>query len=248
MIALITGASSGLGRDFALKLSSCGYNLILVARNKRKLEELSKKINTKVYIEALDLSSKENCIKLFKKYKNIDLLINNAGFGLFGYFDKTNLDVELNMIDLNIRAVHILTKLYLQEMIKKDKGKILNVASSAAFLPGPLMNTYYSTKSYVFKLTMAIYEELRRLKSNVKVSVLCPGPVNTNFNSVANVKFSFKSLSSKYVTSYALKKLKKNKLIIIPGISSKLGYIGCKILPLKLQLMIDYNIQKGKEK
>lgn len=248
MIALITGASSGLGRDFALKLSSYGYDLILVARNKRKLEELSKNINTKVYIEALDLSSKENCIKIFNKYKNIDLLINNAGFGLFGYFDKTNLDVELNMIDLNIRAVHILTKLYLQEMIKKDKGKILNVASSAAFLPGPLMNTYYSTKSYVFKLSLAIYEELRRVKSNVKISVLCPGPVNTNFNTVANVKFSFKSLSSKYVASYALKKLKKNKLIIIPGISSKLGYIGCKILPLKLQLMIDYNIQKGKEK
>ena len=209
MKALITGASSGLGKDFAVKLSNMGYDLILVSRNKKELEKVANNVKTKVQIEILDLSSKENCIKLFNKHKNIDLLINNAGYGLFGEFSKTSLDKELNMIDLNINAVHILTKLYLQEMIKKDEGRILNVASTAAFLPGPLMSTYYSTKSYVYSLTTAIFEELRRIKSNVKISVLCPGPVNTNFNNIAEVNFSIKGLSSDYVTSYAINKMFK---------------------------------------
>ena len=248
MIALITGASSGLGKDFAINLSNLGYDIILVARNKKKLEQVSKECKTKTFIEALDLSIPENCKKIFKKYKNIDLLINNAGFGEFGNFASSNLDSELEMIDLNIKAVHILTKLYLKQMIKKDSGRILNVASSAAFLPGPLMSTYYSTKSYVFKLTTAIFEELRRIKSNVKVHVLCPGPVDTNFNDVAGVNFSMKSLSSNYVTSYALKKMFKNKLVIIPGFVNKLGTLGSKILPLKFVLKVDYNIQKKKER
>ena len=248
MIALITGASSGLGKDFAINLSNLGYDIILVARNKKKLEQVSKECKTKTFIEALDLSIAENCKKIFKKYKNIDLLINNAGFGEFGNFASSNLDSELEMIDLNIKAVHILTKLYLKQMIKKDSGRILNVASSAAFLPGPLMSTYYATKSYVFKLTTAIFEELRRIKSNVKVHVLCPGPVDTNFNEVAGVNFSMKSLSSNYVTSYALKKMFKNKLVIIPGFVNKLGALGSKILPLKFVLKVDNNIQKKKER
>ena len=248
MKALITGASSGLGKDFAVKLSNMGYDLILVSRNKKELEKVANNVKSKVQIEILDLSSKENCIKLFNKHKNIDLLINNAGYGLFGEFSKTSLDKELNMIDLNINAVHILTKLYLQEMIKKDKGRILNVASTAAFLPGPLMSTYYSTKSYVYSLTTAIFEELRRIKSNVKISVLCPGPVNTNFNNIAEVNFSIKGLSSDYVTSYAINKMFKNKLVIIPGFTNKLAKMACKISSLKLQLKVDYRIQKRKGK
>ena len=248
MKALITGASSGLGKDFAVKLSNMGYDLILVSRNKKELEKVANNVKSKAQIEILDLSSKENCIKLFNKHKNIDLLINNAGYGLFGEFSKTSLDKELNMIDLNINAVHILTKLYLQEMIKKDEGRILNVASTAAFLPGPLMSTYYSTKSYVYSLTTAIFEELRRIKSNVKISVLCPGPVNTNFNNIAEVNFSIKGLSSDYVTSYAINKMFKNKLVIIPGFTNKLAKMACKISSLKLQLKVDYRIQKRKGK
>lgn len=248
MKALITGASSGIGKDLAINLSNMGYDIILVARKENKLKEVSKLCNTKTEIYVTDLSVEENCKKLFSDHKDIDILVNNAGFGLFGEFKDTDLDKELNMIDLNIKAVHILTKLYLNEMIRKDSGKILNVTSTAAFLPGPLMNTYYSTKSYVFKLTTALFEELRRIKSNVKVSVLCPGPVNTNFNNVAGVSFSMKSLSSKYVAKYAIKKMFKNKLVIIPGFKNKLGVIGCKFLPLKWLLKIDYNIQKKKEK
>ena len=248
MKALITGASSGLGKDFAIKLSNLGYDLILVSRNKNALKKVSKLCKTNVEIEDLDLSLEKNCKLLFNKYRGVDILINNAGFGLFGNFYETNLDKEINMIDLNVKAVHILTKLYLKQMIKKDSGRILNVASSAAFLPGPLMSTYYSTKSYVFKLTAAIYEELKQIKSNVKVSILCPGPVDTNFNNVANVSFSVKSLSSDYVTNYAIKKMFKNKLVIIPGVMSKIGAFGCKFAPLKLLLKIDYKIQKGKLK
>ncbi len=248
MKALITGASSGLGKDFAINLSKMGYDLVLVARNKKKLNEVKKQCLTNVETESIDLSILDNCKKLYNKYKDVDLLVNNAGFGVFGEFDKTDLDKELEMIDLNIKSLHVLTKLYLQDMIKKDTGRILNVASSAAFLPGPLMSTYYATKSYVFKLTAAIFEELRRKKSNVKVSVLCPGPVDTNFQTVANVNFAVKGLSSNYVTNYAIKKMFKNKLVIIPGFLPKLGSIACHIAPLKLQMKIDYNIQKRKEK
>ena len=212
MKALVTGASSGIGRDIAIELSNRGYDLILVARNKEKLEETKKLCNTNCEVYPLDVSNVGNCKKLHDKYKDIDILVNNAGFGLFGEFDKTDLNRELEMIDLNIKSVHTLTKLYLKDMVKKDKGRILNVASSAAFLSGPLMATYYSTKSYVYRLTTALYEELRHNKSNVKVSVLCPGPVDTNFNNVADVSFTFKALKSDYVAKYAVDKMFKNKL------------------------------------
>ena len=248
MKALITGASSGIGKDFAINLSKLGYDLILVARNEKKLKEVSKLCNTNVTIYKADLSNEEECINLFNIHKDIDLLINNAGFGVFGTFDKTNLDDELNMIDLNIKTVHILTKLYLKEMIKKDSGRILNVASIAGFLPGPLMNTYYATKSYVLCLTTSIFEELRHIKSNVKISVVCPGPINTNFNEVAGVKFGVKAMESETVVKYTLKKMFKNKLIIIPGFLNKLVYIGSKIVPKKIILKLVYITQKKKEK
>ena len=250
MKAIITGASSGLGKEFAKQLSKKGYDLVLVARRKERLRELKDELDTNIEIVTLDLSFPTNCVKLFKKYKkeNIDILINNAGFGVFGNFDQTPLDRELELIDINIVAVHTLTKLFLQKFKKENKGYILNVASSAAFQPGPLMSTYYASKSYVYNLTCAIYEELKKEKSNVHISTLCPGPVNTEFNDVAGVNFSMKSLSSNYVTSYALKKMFKNKLVIIPGFVNKLGALGSKILPLKFVLKVDYNIQKKKEK
>ena len=204
MVALITGASSGIGKDMARYLSKIGYDLILVARRKELLEELQKELSTNIQIINLDLSKEENVYKLYDLTKNkVDFLINNAGFGLFGMTYKTDLDTELKMIDVNIKCVHILTKLFLQEFVKKDKGRILNVASSAGFMAGPRLNTYYATKNYVLKFTMAIYEELRQMKSNVHISALCPGPVNTEFNKVAKGKFEIKGLSSAYVAKYA---------------------------------------------
>ena len=180
------------------------------------------------------------------KDKNIDILINNAGFGLIGVFNKTSLNKELSMIDLNVKAVHILTKLFLRDFIKRDSGYILNVASIAAFQPGPLMATYYATKAYVCNLTLALYEELRHKKSNVKVSCLCPGPVDTNFNDVAGCKFKLKSLSSDFVAQYTLNKMFKKKLLIIPGFSTRLIYIFGRLVPNKLKLKFAYNIQKSK--
>lgn len=249
MKALITGASNGLGKDFAIELSKLGYDLVLVARSKEKLESLKKNIKTNCEIEVMDLSVKDNVYNLYNKYKNkIDLLINNAGFGDAGLFTKTSLDNELNMIDLNVITYHILTKLFLKDFVLRDKGQILNVASSAAFEPGPLMATYYASKSYVYNLSMAIYEELRHEKSNVHISILCPGPVETGFNDRAKVKFSMKGLSSKYVVNYALKCLNKNKLIIIPTFKMKIGIFANRLLPRKSMLKIIYNIQERKSK
>ena len=250
MIALITGASSGIGRDMAKILSNKGYDLIIVARNMEGLNELKEELNTNVEVISMDLSSVENCNKLYNqvKDKNIDILINNAGFGLLGEFEKTDLAKELNMMDLNIKSVHVLTKLFLKDFIKKDSGYILNVASSAAFGPGPLMATYYSSKSYVYNLTLAIYGELKKKKSNVHISCLCPGPVDTNFNTVANCEFRAKSLSSQYVAKYTIDKMFKNKLLIIPGFSIKLLYIFGRLIPIKPRLNFTYNIQYNKNK
>lgn len=247
MRILITGASNGLGRDFARSLADEKNELILVARTKDKLEELMSELKCKVEIEVMDLSIEENVYKLYKKYKNkIDFLINNAGFGTYGKFYETALDNELNMIDLNIKTYHILTKLFLQDFVYRNEGRILNVASSAAFEPGPLMSTYYATKSYVYNLTLGIYEELRRERKNVNIHVLCPGPVDTGFNDRANVKFGVKSLSSDYVVRYTLKKIKKNKVIIIPGLGIKLGIFATRFISRKGIAKITYKIQKSK--
>ena len=160
MKALITGASSGMGRDMANYLASFGYDLIVVSRDKKKLDELFNDLNVDVKKIEMDLSITDNCIKLHKmlKNENIDILINNAGFGDAGNFSETSLDKELNMIDLNIKAYHILTKLFLKDFIKRDYGRILNVASMAGFMPRPYMATYYATKNYVVSLSLAIYE------------------------------------------------------------------------------------------
>lgn len=245
MRALITGASSGIGMDMAKYLSNLGYDLVLVARNKNKLEELKKELTTDTTIYDMDLSILDNVYKLYDKNKNkIDILINNAGFGLLGDYRDNSLDRELNMIDLNIKCLHILTKLFINDMNTKY---ILNVASSAGLMKGgPLMSTYYASKSYVVDYSRALYEELRRNKSDKSISILCPGPVNTNFNNVANVSFSMNGLSSEYVAKYAIDKMFKKKLIIIPGFKTKLGIWFMNIIPSKLLLKITYNFQKKK--
>jgi len=250
MLALITGASSGIGKEMSIYLSHLGYDLILVARRKEKLEDTKKLCKTNIEIKELDLSIEKNVYKLYEetKDKNIDILINNAGFGLFGLFTETSLDTELKMIDLNIKCVHILTKLFLIDFVKRDYGHILNVASSAGFMAGPKLSTYYSTKNYVLKETMAIYEELKHMSSKVHISALCPGPVETEFNKVAHGSFNTKSASAKYVAKYGVDKMLKGKLIIIPTLKMKLGVFFNKFLPYKLQLKINYNIQNAKIK
>lgn len=246
MKALITGASSGMGRDMAKILSQKGYDLILVARDEKKLEEVKKQLKTETKIVVMDISKEENCKKIYEENKDIDILINNAGFGDCGHFEETSLDKDIQMIYTNIIAYHILTKLYLKEMIKKDSGKILNVASIAGFMPGPLMTTYYSTKNYVVRFSESIREELRRKKSKVQISILCPGPVDTNFNKVADVEFALKGLSSEYVAKYAINKFFKGKFYIVPGWKIKLARIGAKLAPASFVAKISYNMQKRK--
>ncbi|MCM1053742.1 MAG: SDR family oxidoreductase [Ruminococcus sp.] len=250
MLALITGASSGIGRDLARVLASYGYDLILVARRKERLDELSKELNVKTINIKLDLSIEKNVYKLYEmtKDKNIDILINNAGFGLFGEFHETDLDTELKMIDLNIKTYHILTKLFLKDMLKKDYGYILNVCSSAGFMAGPRLSTYYATKNYITKLTMAINEELRVMKSNVSISALCPGPVSTEFNKVAKGTFSIREANSYNVANYAIKKMFKKKMLIIPTFLMKLTLFLNRFAPFRLSLFIAYNIQKRKSR
>lgn len=246
MKALITGASSGMGRDMAKILSQKGYDLILVARDEKKLEEVKKQLKAETKIVIMDISKEENCKKLYEENKDIDILINNAGFGDCGHFEETSLYKDIQMIHTNIIAYHILTKLYLKEMIKKDSGKILNVASIAGFMPGPLMTTYYSTKNYVVRFSESIREELRRKKSKVQISILCPGPVDTNFNKVADVEFALKGLSSEYVAKYAINKFFKGKFYIVPGWKIKLARIGAKLAPASFVAKISYNMQKRK--
>ena len=248
MKALVTGASSGIGRDMARYLSSLGYDLVIVARRENLLEELKKDLKTNVEIEVLDVSKEENCKELFEKHKDIDLLINNAGFGLFGEFTEIVLDKEISLIDTNIKATHILTKLYAKSMKEKNKGKILNVASIAGFMTGPLMSAYYASKNYVVELSSGINEELKKAKSNVRISILCPGPVDTNFNNVAGVRFSVKSLSSEYVAKYAIDKTLKGKEIIIPGIGIKILYGLNKLSPRFISTELAYHTQKSKKK
>lgn len=251
MLALVTGASSGIGRDIARYLSNLGYDLIITARNEEKLLKLKEELKTNVSIITADLSEVDECKRLYRqvkeKYEHIDLLVNNAGFGDFGKFTDTDVNKELSMIDTNIKAVHILMKLFLKDMIARNEGRILNVASIAGFMSGPLMATYYATKSYVIRLSEAVREELRKEKSKVTISVLCPGPVNTNFNNVANVKFNLKGISSEYVAKYAIDKTIKGKFLILPGLTIKLAKIGSKLVPDKLVTKVCYHMQERKK-
>ena len=267
MWALVTGSSSGIGRDAARYLYSLGYSLIIVARDENKLKELKinlekesrhknestgedNKTKQEILVIAKDLSSKENCLEIYEKTKNIelDLLVNNAGFGVFGEFSKTDLEKEINLINTNITAVHILTKLYLKDMLKRNRGHILNVASIAGMEPGPLMATYYASKAYVIKLSRAINKEIKKEKSKVKISILCPGPVDTNFNNVANVVFKAPSMASEKVAKYGIDKALKGKLIIIPGFLNKCVRFFSKIMPDSILEEVAYHIQRRKRK
>ena len=236
-----------MGRDIARYLSQKGYDLVIVARRQNLLEELKNELKTDVQIEVMDVSDKNNCYKLAEKYPDIDVLINNAGFGKYGEFTRIDIEEEINMINTNIVAVQILTKLYLKKMEEKNKGYILNVASVAGLMQGgPLMTTYYASKAYIVSMTRGISEELKIKNSDVHVCALCPGPVATNFNNVANVKFSIKQLSSEYVARYAVDKMFEKKDIIIPGAQIKALALGAKLAPSKLVLYLAYKQQKKK--
>lgn len=254
MKALITGASSGLGWDMAHVLSEKGYDIIAVARRMEKLQALKEELKTDVEIICADVTDVEECKIIATRAPEVDVFINNAGFGVFGDLASTDLDSELKMIDTNIKAVHILLKLVSTEFKKRGSGHILNVASLAAFFPGPLFGAYYASKSYVLRISQALAEELRQAKSDVKVSVLCPGPVHTEFGQVAKVNFgdgnekgaNFIVLKSRNVAEYAIKKMFKGKHVIVPGCLMKIAIFMRRILPDKLIAKAVYFIQNKK--
>lgn len=240
-IACITGASSGIGKEFAIQLSKLGYNLILISRHTKDIKDYASKLPSKYRIISCDLSDEEACVKLARRLRhlNISILINNAGFGELGGFTDTRLKNDLNMIDLNVKSVHILTKAILPQMVRKNEGYILNVASVAGLMPGgPYMSTYYATKSYIVSFTSAIYRELKESGSNVSISALCPGPVNTNFNSRANVEFTLKGITPQYCASYGLYHMFRRKLVIIPTLEIKLAALGMRLLPREMGVAI----------
>lgn len=254
MKALITGASSGFGRDMAKILSEKGYDIIAVARRRERLEELRGELKTNLEILCCDVTDPNGCAAIAQKAAEAEIFINNAGFGVFGKFCENDLDRETEMIDTNIRAVHILTKLVVREYRERGYGHILNVASLAAFFPGPLFGAYYASKSYVLRLTQSIAQELRAEKSNVKMSVLCPGPAHTEFGAVAKVNFGTENrgkgkhivLTSREVAEYAIKKMLCGKEIIIPGTLMKIAVFLRRLLPERALSKIVYEIQSRK--
>ena len=248
MKALVTGASSGIGYSIARCLSNMGYDLIVVARRKDCLLNLKKECKTDVEIIPMDLSIISNVYKLYETTKkhDIDILVNNAGVGLYGEFYDIDLQKEMDMLRLNIGATNILTKLYLKDMVKKNKGKILNVSSIFGFMPGPLMSSYYASKAYITSISRAINMELKMKNINVSISTLCAGAVDTNFNSDLGISFFIPPSSSEKVAKYSINKLLKNKEIIVPGIINKFVYVLNKIIPNRISRYIVYMSQNGK--
>ncbi|HIV69009.1 MAG TPA: SDR family oxidoreductase [Candidatus Butyricicoccus stercorigallinarum] len=247
--ALITGASSGIGREIARELSRRGWRLLLVARRRDRLEQLARQLPTPCRLYVCDLSQERSCRWLYERTReqNVTLLVNGAGFGLYGAFAQTDLDRELEMIDVNIRAVHILTKLFLRDFMRNNEGRILNIASSAGFLPGPLLATYYATKNYVVRLSEAIYEELRAAGSPVTISCLCPGPVETEFNQVAGAKSAARGVSCAQVARQAVAQTLEGRLLIFPGRMVRLGAAAARLVPEKqlLRLVRGFQEKKG---
>lgn len=251
---VITGASSGIGCEFAKRLAREGYSLVLVARRTAKLEELAQRLgkenpDIECRVFRADLSTREGCYALadFLADIPVEVFINNAGYGDCGFFPEGDMEKELGMIDLNVTAVHILTKLMLRKMQNQEEGYILNVASSAGLIPaGPYMATYYATKAYVASLSRAVAEELRQRKSPIYVGCLCPGPVDTEFNDVANVRFALKGISARKCADYAITKMFRKKRVIVPTWKMKLVVTCGRFIPQGLYIWLAAHQQKKK--
>ena len=235
-VAVITGASAGLGVEFARQLSGRGHQLVLVARRKDRLQELAAELGNARAI-ALDLATPGASARLLRDVEaageNISLLVNNAGFGLIGRFAELDPERQRGMIDLNVGALTELCRGVAPQMIARKSGAILNVASTAAFQPGPKMAVYFATKAFVLSLTEALHEELK--PHGIKVSCLCPGPTGTEFGEVAgfggNSLFDRVAMRADDVVRIGLKGLEKNKAVVVAGWLNKLGAASTRFAP-----------------
>src|SRR6478672_6846631 len=235
-IALITGASAGLGVEFARQLSERGHRLVLVARRKDRLEELAKELGNARAV-ALDLSRGNAAAKLLADVEaageQVDILVNNAGFGLIGRFADADAKRLRQMIDLNVGTLTDLCRAVAADMIKRKSGGIINVASTAAFQPGPNMAVYFATKAYVLSLTEALHEELK--PHGVHVSALCPGPTRTEFGDVAgfggNGMFDRVAMDAGAVVAAGLRGPEKKRAVVVPGWINKIGAASTRFAP-----------------
>lgn len=230
--AIVTGASKGLGYCYAEQLLKLGFNVIGVARDTSPIQQLQEKYkNSQIKTINMDLSIVENNQKLFDETKdlNVTLLINNAGYGVHGLFTDTNLSKEMNMIDLNIKSLHFLTKLFINKFKENNYGRVLNIGSTASFTPAPVFSSYYASKAYVWTLGVAVNYELIKQKSNVRCITICPGPLKTDFwnrsSDQKDAKYSSKIKVMKtdvYANKSLNKALKTNKKhYIVTGVSNK---------------------------
>lgn len=235
-IALVTGASAGLGVEFARQLSKRGYRLVLAARRKQRLEQLAKELGNARAV-AIDLSKSIAAARLMADIKangeSVDLLVNNAGFGLIGRFAELDAKRERQMIDLNVGTLTDLCRAVAPGMIRRRSGAILNVASTAAFQPGPNMAVYFATKAFVLSLSEALHEELK--PHGIKVSCLCPGPTRTEFGDVAgfggNGLFDRVAMNATEVVETGLKGLDSNRAVVVAGWLNKIGAASTRFAP-----------------
>ena len=248
--ALVTGASSGIGMEIAKILASQNCDLVICARRKKELEELSneltKKYNINCEVIVADLTTKKGMKNLLKKVKSIDILVNNAGFGILGHHTQMPLDRQLEMIDLNIHALTRLSHEFGNQMIQKGKGRIMNVASIAAYISGPGFAVYCATKAYVLSYSRALHKELN--SKGVTVTALCPGYVTTGFQEVAGMKLSkmekLTAVPANKVAEIAIKSMRKGKREVMPGIINKPLPLITRITPMWLQLIIVNQVLK----
>ena len=253
--ALITGASSGIGLDLARLFAKDGHDVILVARSEGKLREiaagLERDFGVTAHVIVADLARPDAPRQLVDALPvDVDVLVNNAGFGVTGPFVRTDLAKELEMIQVNVVALTHLTKLLLPPMIARRRGRVLNVASTAAFQPGPLMAVYYATKAYVLSFSEAIADELR--DSGVTVTALCPGPTETGFAAVADMTTTrlfniAKPMSSAEVARAGYEAMKRGRRVVIPGLKNKLLTQSIRVSPRRMVTTIVRKLQESRQ-
>jgi len=246
MRAIVTGGAKGIGREMVIYLKELGFDILVIDKDQGALKLLKDKY--KIKTKRFNLANENDVfafVELLEK-DNFSVFINNAAFGWFGIFSETSLTEELEMIDLNIKSYHILMKKVIQKYEKENGGYLLNVSSSAGFLCAPRMATYYATKNYITKLTIAVQEELRRNHSNVNLSLLCPGKVGTDFYKRAKGNIRMDEYSAKYVARYGIDQLFKQKRIIVPGKKMKLSLFLQRFISWKLLAKIMYSIHVTK--
>lgn len=237
MKALVTGASSGLGLEVCRLLAQRGYDIVGVSRHEGGFGLLKDEFRDRKFeFYQCDLSDMSNVKGLLEYTKDteFDYFFDNAGFGMIGHFDDDKIDSEMKMVDLNVKATHILLKEFLKGFTQRNRGHILVTSSAAAFAPAPYMTPYYSTKVYVYYLCLGYWRELKERKSKVTLSVLCPGPVDTNFEKAGDVKFNIRPISCQRCASYAVKMSLKGKTVIVPSLKIKLLHFFSHLFPKKM--------------